>query len=210
MSAGEGKVLLEPKRHGDPWGEAELPEGRRTALIPVTAEHFDFLYRLTIDEEAGPRWWGRGAVPDAKQFANDLWKGTFCQFVLLTSSGIPIGHVVAYDADMINGWAYIGGAFVSQVRNRLFAIDGFYAFVDYLFSNWNFRKLYMELPEYNLGQVESQLDNIAKVEARLKQDVYFGCRYCDRLIVALYRDDFTMPGRFTVGSSGRNPFAPPD
>jgi len=66
---------------------------------------------------------------------------------------------------------------------------GMALFLQYVFTCWNFRKLYAEFPEFNLPLFESALRRgYCQLEGRLREHVYFGRRYWDLLTVAVYRD----------------------
>jgi RimJ/RimL family protein N-acetyltransferase len=175
--------------------------GRRVRLVPIEAKYRRFLYELTIDERIAFRWRYGGDIPDLETFERDLWKGVLCQFVVLLNSQDPAGIVVADHPDLNWGFAYIGGAFMPELHRRSVAIEAQQLFISYLFRNWPFRKLYMEVPEYNMSQYKSGIGGIAKEEARLREYTYLGGRFWDRSIVALYRSDFL--GLPTNGSNGK-------
>jgi hypothetical protein len=61
-------------------------------------------------------------------------------------------------------------------------------FLDYVFTCWNFEKLYLEVTEYNLAQFRSGMGRFFDVEARLRGHVWYAGRRWDQLTLALYRE----------------------
>src|SRR5262249_17319959 len=117
----------------------------RFTLIPVTSESTPFLYGLATMPEVGYRWRFRGAFPNVEAFQANLWKGVLTQFVAVhTPSREPAGHLVAYNADLGRGYAYIGAAFTPEYLRTGLPVDAVDLFVRYIFQIWSVRKLYME------------------------------------------------------------------
>jgi hypothetical protein len=64
---------------------------------------------------------------------------------------------------------------------RSWALEGAALFIDYLFANWDFRKLYAEVVDFNLTQFASITDLPAfAVEGRLTEHEYYGERLLGR------------------------------
>jgi hypothetical protein len=62
--------------------------------------------------------------------------------------------------------------------------------VNYLFVNWDFRKLYAQAPEFNVPQFGSGKDRLLVEEGRLCEHVFFDGRYWDDVIFAVYRSEW--------------------
>ncbi len=60
-------------------------------------------------------------------------------------------------------------------------------FCNYLFKNFNFRKLYVEVPGFNFGQLERGLGRFFEEEGRLSEHDYYDGRYWDLVIMTLDR-----------------------
>jgi hypothetical protein len=71
---------------------------------------------------------------------------------------------------------------------------GLALFLRYVFTCWNFRKLYMEVAEYNYEQFSSGAGRFFEVEGRLREHFYYGGRYWDKLILTLSRETFRDRG----------------
>jgi acyl carrier protein len=67
-------------------------------------------------------------------------------------------------------------------------VYGIALFLRYTFMNWEFEKLYMEVPEYNFEQFASGLGRFFEIEGRLRGHLRTGTRAWDQLILAVYRE----------------------
>jgi hypothetical protein len=100
-----------------------------------------------------------------------------------------LGIVVGYDADFRNGHAKVGAArFTDGTAHSLQFVRGAFLFFEYLFRGFPFRKLYLEVPEYNLAQFASGLDSLFELEGSLRAHTWFDDRYWDLHFLALSRD----------------------
>ncbi|WP_250279178.1 acyl carrier protein [Frankia sp. Cppng1_Ct_nod] len=157
----------------------EPPEGADTA----------FLYALATADETGYRWRFRGHIPSLEQFTAGLWKSVLTQFVVRTTvDRKPVGHAVCYNADLINGYAYLGAAFVPRVISSGYPVGGVSLFLGHLFSTWAFRKIYLEVPEFNYWTISSGEGRFFDVEGQLVKHDFFGDRYWDKYILCVTRE----------------------
>jgi RimJ/RimL family protein N-acetyltransferase len=179
-------------------GAAGLPvtgpslEGRRVYLRPVTDADYGFLFALSTDEATGFRWRFRGETPSPESFSHSIWHNTIAQFVVCSNTtDEPVGHVVAFNADMRHRHAHIAMVVRPDRAGRSWALEGAQLFIDYLFANWEFRKIYAEVVDFNLAQFGSIADLPAfRLEGRLSEHEYFRGRYWDVVIIGLRRDDW--------------------
>jgi RimJ/RimL family protein N-acetyltransferase len=169
-------------------------ESARVRLVPILSRHLKYLYGLNTAEDVGHRWRFGGAVPTVQEFQRRLNHGVFVQFIsVVRRNGQPFGHLVAYDADPLNGHVYIGGVTESRLHRTGYPIDGFVILMRYLFGNWGFRKIYMDLPEYNRDQLlrHGMIEGL-KEEARLLDVTYHNGSWWDRSILAIDREIFMI------------------
>jgi RimJ/RimL family protein N-acetyltransferase len=184
-------------------------EGRWTALHPIGRDHLGFLYNLAIDPTISYRWRLRGGVPSAEVFEKQLWQSVLSQFVLITrKTRRPLGHVVAFNVNLNAGHVSAGIVTTKRAAGSAFAIEGMGVFLRYLFATYSLRKVYFELPEYNLPQFGSALRRFAKQEGRLEEYDYYDGRYWDSLILSVDRSFITatrlgLPRSDTIRSNGR-------
>jgi RimJ/RimL family protein N-acetyltransferase len=186
-----------PTGHSEPLPaveEAPLPElrssrtGRWSALVPMADHHFDFLYGLPVDERVGVRWRYSGMVPTRQQFLQNLELGVLAQLVAVERiTARPVGHVQLYSADLNTGTASVAVAVSPEAQRTGIGVEVAYLFLTYVFETYSFRKLYLEMPEYNVPLIATALSDVMVEEGRLRDHTYFGGRYWDRCIFAVYR-----------------------
>jgi RimJ/RimL family protein N-acetyltransferase len=166
--------------------------GRWTELRPLNREDISFVYSLAIDENTGFRWRYAGAVPPFDVFSQNLWNGISAQFIVRERiKNQPIGLVQLYNVDHIQQFGYLAAAFVESVQGAGIAMEGIISFTSYVFTTWCIRKLYLDMPEYNVPQVASMAKNgPAKLEGRFRQHSFYRGRWWDRLMFAVFREEF--------------------
>ena len=166
-------------------------QGRWVTLRPVYPPDYQALYEMAISYQVGYRWRFRGAVPDFETFVQSLHGDVLSQFIVTKhDSPAPIGLVVCYCADLNNGTAYMAEMMAGQVATGL-GVNAAAIFGHYLFSTWAFRKLYMEVPAYNLSQFESAIPEFLTIEGRLSDHLFYGDRYLDMVVLAAHRSRAT-------------------
>ena len=164
--------------------------GRWVRMVPVEHSHIDFLYSLVCDEWTGPRWRYLGAVPPREQFQTEMSQGLLAQFVVVErATGQPVGHVQAYNPDINAGVASLAAAMAPAAHRTGIGIEAGYLFAQYLFQTFRLRKLYIEVPSFNLPLLRGAIAAVGRLEGVLKGHVYYDGRFWDRHVVAIYRED---------------------
>jgi RimJ/RimL family protein N-acetyltransferase len=165
--------------------------GRWVRLMPVVPSDVQFLYRLATDEIVGLRWRHHGTVPSFEQFQQTYNNGVLTHFTVeAVHDSVAMGYVVAYGADLDGGTAYVGGVMDPNAVGTGFAIEAMEVFIDYLFATYAFRKLYFEVPEYNMSQFSRGYKHLLKEEGRQREHLYYGGEFWDRYLLAVYREDY--------------------
>lgn len=173
--------------------------GRWVRLVPATPNYYDFLYSLVVDEEVGYRWRFAGSVPAREAFDRVLWNNVLAQFIVLsTGSGAPLGLVQAYNAELSQGYTYAAQVMSREATGTGVGAEAFYLFAGYLFRVLPLRKLYLDVPEYNLPLVSSRTIPL-RPEGRLREHSHYDGRLWDRVILAFYRRDFDAIVRLQSG-----------
>jgi hypothetical protein len=168
---------------------------RHVFLKPVTPSDYPFLQTLETAGELAPRWHHRGITPSPDQWAQTLWSGVLVQFIVVgVETSKPVGRVVVYQPNYQDRYAYFAAMRFQPSDRSPLMILGISLFLRYVFTYWDFEKLYMEVPEYNLPQFASGLGRFFEIEARLRGHLRTGERSWDQLIVALYRDAAELHG----------------
>jgi RimJ/RimL family protein N-acetyltransferase len=157
-----------------------------------------FLYSLATASETGFRWRYRGAFPTQERFVADFWGQVLTQFLVVDAkSNENLGLVVCYEAELAQGYAYVGAVFSNTAIRRGCAPLAVQMFMDYLFLIHPLRKLYLEVPEWNMETIRSGTERSFAVEGVLRSHDYYAGRHWDRYILAIYRH-------------GKAPFRPSD
>jgi RimJ/RimL family protein N-acetyltransferase len=189
---------------GDPAEKRFEPpplEGRHVELRPITPEDYHWLQRAELSSELAMRWRFRGATPGPEQWAQAIWTGALAQFLVIERrTGEPAGLVAIYRANFQHGHAALGAARFASAKSPVMIL-GIALFLRYVFACWNFRKLYLELPEYNYSQFASGLGRIFEIEGRLREHNYFDGRLWDELLLAIYRDSWAENGRLLMAAA---------
>lgn len=171
-------------------------EGEFTRLRPLRRDDYAYLYDLSLSAKNNARWRYRGATPSPERFVSDLWSGVLAQFIVETPEPRKrAGLLVAYNADLANGTIYLGVLIDNEHHRKVWPIEGIMLFVDYLFQNWTFRKLYAETTEFSAAHFASGAKILFEEEGRLRDHQYFQGRYWDYIFYALTRERWEEQGR---------------
>jgi RimJ/RimL family protein N-acetyltransferase/acyl carrier protein len=170
---------------------APLLTGRHVRLRPIMPADYEYLYVLTTHEKLGWRWRYRGATPSPELFQQQLWQGVAAQFVIEhVGDQKPIGFVQAFDPSDRNGHCHFAIVLDPALERTGWALEALLLFLDYLFTIYNFRKLYAEVPEFNYASFASGNERDFKIEGRLREHDWHAGRYWDLFFLAVYREDW--------------------
>jgi RimJ/RimL family protein N-acetyltransferase len=186
--------------------------GRWTRLRPLRPDDDTWLYTLACDGDSGTRWRLKGWTPSPEVFRHELWRGVLCQFVAAPRTDqagrddpdpAPFGLVTIYQPNLTVGHAYVASLLAESARQAGWTIEAIMLAVDHAFATWNLRKLYFDVPAYNLTSFASALDRGFLVEeARLCEDDFHAGSFHDRHILSLQRGTWEaqvrrlhLPGR---------------
>ena len=139
-----------------------------------------------------------------------LWSGVLCQFVVEdTRRGLTRGTTVAYNADLNHGHCTVGVAMTADTLGTGLAVEAFLLLARHLFAVYRLRKLYMEVPEYNLRPLEGAIAPVLVEEGRLREHTYYGGQFWDRLYLAAYPNRLEPLIQRLLRSEVRSPSAAP-
>jgi hypothetical protein len=173
-------------------------QGKHVHLRAVVPEDFAYLRLIETSSAFAPRWRLRGATPSPQDWAHGTSAGVLAQFVVVSNRDrARVGLVTAFRANFQDGHARLAAvAFNPHSRSPLMAL-GMGLFIEYVFRCWRFRKLYLDVAEYNFPQFSSGLARIFTVEGRLRQHYYLDGEYWDKVILAIPRETWAAhPKRF--------------
>jgi hypothetical protein len=170
-------------------------QGRNVWLRPVVPDDYPFLHAVELGADLGPRWRFRGSTPSPEKWGQATWSSSLAQFLVVgRQSNKPIGIAAVHQANFQDGFAYMSAARFEPSRPSPAMMIGLAIFLNYVFTCWDFRKLYMEVPEYNYERFASAIKQYCQLEGRLREHLYFGDRYWDQLTLAIYRDHWRSVG----------------
>jgi RimJ/RimL family protein N-acetyltransferase len=163
--------------------------GRRVRLRAVLASDYEFLFQLAVDERTAPHWRYRGAPPRPEAFIGELWDGVLTQFIVERKDRSErLGLVTAYDARARDGHCHIATLF--RPDTRIWPLEAVFLFVNFLFAEFGFRKLYGEVIDYNLDAFASTIGRWIEHEGLLRGHELHAGQYWDVHIVALWKERF--------------------
>jgi hypothetical protein len=164
-------------------------QGRNVHLRPLSVGDYDRLRLIETTGELGIRWRFRGSTPSPEEWARSIGSSALAQFLVVRNSDdAPIGLVLCYGARFQDQHASLGAASFSGETPSPLMVLGVALFVEYVFTCWSFQKLYLKVPEYNLHQFKSGIGRFFELEGRLRRHLYYGGRFWDQCVLALYRE----------------------
>lgn len=171
------------------WSGRNYLETRRLILSPPYGQIVERLhYYLTTGVHAY-RWRFRGATPAPQVFAQQMWDGILCQYACLEKeSGDLLGYVGLYNPNFISETVYCFAISFDDdpVPSRIgTGAEGLLALLFHGFSSWGFRKVYFEVPEFNLRSIGPSVSRHLREEGRLIQHERLDGRLWDSSILAL-------------------------
>lgn len=169
--------------------------GKDVYLRTVTPADYPFIQEKEMNSSIATRWRFRGRTMSPSEWAQAFWRDVLVQHLIVEQRREEaIGLAVAYRPNFQDGYVYVAGLrFASQATPLM--LFGLAMFVDHIFSFWNFRKLYFEVPEYNYPQFASGESRWFELEARLQAHRFYGGHYWDELILATTRERWIEHGR---------------
>lgn len=161
----------------------------------VRPTDYDYLYRLANHPDVAVNWRYRGPSPAPAQFARDLWSGTLAHFVLERKLNKQrFGYVQAFDASSRNGWVHAAVMLDPMLVRSAWAFEGIPLFLNYVFTMWNFERIYAAAPEPVFALCESGESSWFRVEGRLREHEYIEGVARDVVLMTLTRTDWEKFG----------------
>lgn len=164
--------------------------GRRTLLRPIEPPDYDHLYWLACSAHTAFRTRSRGEGLSFSRFRGVLWNKILVQFVIEDRArpGKLIGLVFASQANFRDQTAFMGCLLDPAVEGEGWPLEGPALFISYLFEVFPFRKILLEVLEFNFGPLASGLGRYFEEEGRLEQYAFYDDRFWDLHLLAVWRD----------------------
>ncbi|HWS45960.1 MAG TPA: GNAT family N-acetyltransferase [Acidimicrobiia bacterium] len=183
--------------------------GRRVRLRPVMPTDHDYLYQLATHPDITWRWRYRGQSIGYDTFLQQLWGGTLVHFVVeRRDGGQRVGYVQAFDASERHGWCHFAVMLDPMLERSGWAIECLALFFNYVFTAWNFRKLYAVVLENNYEELHSGAGTWFITEGRLAEHEWFAGRYWDLVFLTVRREDWEPSGPALVAKLTERPAGP--
>jgi hypothetical protein len=170
--------------------------GRHVFLRPVTPDDYRFLRAAELGGELAIRWRLRGASASPEQWAQNLWQSVLTQYLVVGSrEPTPLGLVAVYQPNHRDGYAFLAAERFGPPRPVPAMMFGVALFIEHVFRCWDFHKLYLEVPEYNVSQLASGVGRLFALEGRLREHLWYDGRRWDQIVLALYRETWARESR---------------
>lgn len=182
---------------------AERLVGNNVALRPVESRDYDFLFRLYTHGDHLVRYRLRGQTPSPEAFVRFVWDQVLAQFMVETKDGHTIGIVSSFEPDFRNRYVYIAACSHEDFEASGLVLEGVGLLVSYLFTTFDFRKVYGESLESNYAQFALGEGRLFDVEGRMKQHEYIDGHYEDFVLLAIHRDAWREQHQRIFGTRGR-------
>lgn len=168
--------------------ESGSGESTRVRLRPILDHDIVPLYLASFAPATAGQWRYRGRTLPMDQFVSTLFSGTIAQFMVeMVETGTVVGLVSAYDENRSGLNCKL--AFLrcgDRVPGDSAAVfEGMALFISYIFDNFPFRKLFAEVPAYNMGLFAS---DFAEEEGVLKDYLFYKGEYADLHHVSIRRE----------------------
>lgn len=193
------RIAPGPGRTGGPLPRPDLPDadavspvrtGRHTRVRPVAPADYEWLYTVALHTPAGSRWRLHGEIPTYEQFMSTMLGGAKATCVIEDATGRLLGMVQLWHHDALSRHAQITAFLSPEAEGRGWPLEGVLLFVDYAFTAFDLRKIYVEALEPELDSYRSLVGSLLREEGRLRDHQYLFGRYVDGYLLALYRADF--------------------
>lgn len=154
-----------------------------------------FLYELMTSPAAGGRIRFAGATPSPEKVASSLWDNVLAQFIVAgAATQRRLGLVSITSPNFRDGYAYMSAVGDPTVQGSGLIAEGVLLGFNYAFQTWPFRKIYMEVSEPSYDAFRSGLGHFFTEEGRLHEHAFWGGRYVDVLVLAVYRTTWAEHG----------------
>lgn len=166
-----------------------VTKGRWTSLRPVNPGDYGWLFDLFTDSSNLHSWNLRGRVPSYEEFPGLLWDRVLVQFaVIANSTNAPIGLATIYSADFRSGFAKFALILNPEYRQLGWSLEGAALTLTYGFQNWDLRKFFIEMLEFNSQGSGLTVDGSPFVEeGRYRDFEFYDGDYWDLIIYGLER-----------------------
>lgn len=133
--------------------------GRSIFIRPVVPTDLPFIRELELRDEIALRWRLRGDVPEAQQWATQFTQGVHAHFTIARLGDEEfVGFCSAYQADLRAGTVTIAVVVDPSAQGTGAGIEAIGLLINHLFTDWRFRRVRVEVIDFNLPQFSAIRD----------------------------------------------------
>ena len=164
---------------------------RGIALRQVTEDDMPFLFRLFADPERCHLWMCGRRVYDERGF-HQAWSGCTTDLMaakfIVESGGRPVGLVFDYDRMLEDQYTKVTALLEEESTGHGGGVIATALLVGWLFQSFPFRKIYMDVYDYNRTVVRMLRKLGLAEEGLLKGNRFWNGTWWDLHMFALYRE----------------------
>jgi len=173
--------------------------GPNVRLEPIRPADHDFLYSLCVGGDALTRFRLRANTPSPEQFHRLIWERVVAQFIVYGERG-PIGWVTSFDPDYRNRHVHVAAVGAPGVHNNGQIVQATAVLVSFLFTEFDFRKIYAETLQGTFSRFASGAGRHFQVEGRLSAHEYVNGHYEDLVVLGTHRAQWREAHRALFGT----------
>lgn len=175
--------------------------GRAIGLRPVHEGDLVWIRQLGAHPVSSHRWRLRGMVPTPLDFPSLALPRSLAAMVAVRGDEEVLGLVADYNADLQSRRVYVSLLFRDDVGAGV-VLRSVQAYVQHLLDNWPFRKVLLEVPEFNGQTLSLGETSLFQHEAVLKEHEYWRGRYWDLRILSVTRARWSAKFPTAVDADG--------
>lgn len=112
--------------------------------------------------------------------------------LIIVKNGETAGTIYSYNCNLIHGWVYIATYLRPEFRKKGIGPKAWALFVEYLFNNFPFRKVYCEVYGFNKLSLSTLKSGNLEVQAQFPEHIFWQGSYYDMYIMALTRENLDI------------------
>ncbi len=172
-----------------------IREGKRVILTLLREEDSEWMWKEVNRRDTLPVMgrYGIFSVEEEKNFVQKAYEDKDKpRLLIMTKDGKRAGIIGVNEYDRRDGTAEIGYWIAHDMRGKGYAKEALSLFVDFLFTELNYRKLYAVTDSVNVASQRVLEANGFRREGRLRKHSYNGSigKYVDALIYGLLRKEW--------------------
>ena len=160
----------------------------------------EWLYFLATRDPQAWRWRFRAVYPSFVDFERTFYNDVAAAFIVeLSDATTPVGCVTCYGMNLRDGIASLAVQIQTVHLGVGHGVVSAHQMASYVMDRWPVRKLYLEVPAYNVGQFRSLVGSVLRQEGVLSEHIFLEGTYHDLIIFSIDRVSVQGLGRRLSG-----------